>query len=216
MTQTLLTLIWRVGRTRPKRSNQRRMACFVVALTTEPVGAGHAMVDMRRDCFQRFIPAMVVDVVEGLSDSIFDNAAVNHLWFSCVRVQLARCALCRHLHPLAQALVERRRRHEASEQTDRRGVTTRRVSQRGFAAVAAVTTVSATTSGGSAFATSVRNTASAFARPARSVRSAGRLPARCSRTWCGCSRFDENDPDPRAPDLVVQRLRVAFHRVLAR
>jgi hypothetical protein len=28
---------------------------FVVALTTERVGAGHAMVDMRRDCFQRFI-----------------------------------------------------------------------------------------------------------------------------------------------------------------
>ena len=37
--------------------------------------------------------------------------------------------LCGHLHPLAQALVERRRRHEASEQTDRCGVTTCRVPQ---------------------------------------------------------------------------------------
>ena len=37
---------------------------FVVALTSKRVGAGNAMMDMRRDCFHRLNPAMVVDVVE--------------------------------------------------------------------------------------------------------------------------------------------------------
>jgi hypothetical protein len=32
--------------------------------------------DTRRDCFHRLIPAMVVDVVEGLPDSLFDDVAV--------------------------------------------------------------------------------------------------------------------------------------------
>ena len=49
---------------------------FVVALTTKRVGAGNAVMDMRRDCFHRFIPAMVVDVVEGLSDFVLDNVTV--------------------------------------------------------------------------------------------------------------------------------------------
>ena len=49
---------------------------FVVALTTKRVGAGNAMMDMRRDCFHRLIPAMVVDVVEGLSDSFLNNVTV--------------------------------------------------------------------------------------------------------------------------------------------
>jgi hypothetical protein len=49
---------------------------FVVALTTKRVGAGNAVMDMRRDCFHRFIPAMVVDVVEGLSDFFLDNVTV--------------------------------------------------------------------------------------------------------------------------------------------
>jgi hypothetical protein len=33
---------------------------FIVALTTKRVGAGNAVIDMRRDCFYRLIPAMVV------------------------------------------------------------------------------------------------------------------------------------------------------------
>jgi hypothetical protein len=55
---------------------------FVVALPTKRVGAGNAMMDPRRDCSQRFIPAMVVDVVEGLLDSFFNNVAVEHQRFS--------------------------------------------------------------------------------------------------------------------------------------
>ena len=49
---------------------------FVVALTTKRVGAGNAVMDMRRDCFHRLIPAMVVELVEALSDSFFDNVTV--------------------------------------------------------------------------------------------------------------------------------------------
>jgi hypothetical protein len=49
---------------------------FVVALTTERVVAGNAVMDIRRDCFHRLIPAMVVDVVKGLSDFFLDNVAV--------------------------------------------------------------------------------------------------------------------------------------------
>ena len=49
---------------------------FVVALTTKRVGAGNAVMDMRRDCFQQLISAMIVDVVEALSDQFFDNVAV--------------------------------------------------------------------------------------------------------------------------------------------
>src|ERR1700731_1163548 len=43
---------------------------FVVALTTKRVGAGNTVMDMRRDGFHRCIPAMVVDMVEGLSDFV--------------------------------------------------------------------------------------------------------------------------------------------------
>jgi hypothetical protein len=50
-----------------------------VALTTKRMGAGNAVMDMGRDCFHRFIPAMVVDVVEGLSDFFLDNVTVEHL-----------------------------------------------------------------------------------------------------------------------------------------
>jgi hypothetical protein len=49
---------------------------FAVALTTKRVGAGNAVMDMRRDCLHRFIPAVVVDVVEGLSDFVLDNVTV--------------------------------------------------------------------------------------------------------------------------------------------
>jgi hypothetical protein len=49
---------------------------FVVALTTKRVGAGNAVMDMRRDCFHRLIPAMVVDVVEALSDRFLDKITV--------------------------------------------------------------------------------------------------------------------------------------------
>ena len=54
-------------------------AFFVVALTTKRVGAGNAVMDIRRDCFHRLIPAMVVDVVEGLSDLLLHNVTVWHL-----------------------------------------------------------------------------------------------------------------------------------------
>jgi hypothetical protein len=49
---------------------------LVMALTSKRVGAGNAVMDIRRDCFHRVIPAMVVDVVEGLSDFFLDNVAV--------------------------------------------------------------------------------------------------------------------------------------------
>jgi hypothetical protein len=47
-----------------------------VALTTKRVGAGKAVMDIGRDWFQHLIPAMVVDVVEGLSDSFPHNVTV--------------------------------------------------------------------------------------------------------------------------------------------
>jgi len=47
-----------------------------VALTTKRVGAGNAVMDMRRDCFHRLIPAMVVDMVEALSDRFLDKITV--------------------------------------------------------------------------------------------------------------------------------------------
>ena len=37
--------------------------CSVVALAAKRVGAGNAVMDMRRDRLQRLIPATVVDVV---------------------------------------------------------------------------------------------------------------------------------------------------------
>jgi hypothetical protein len=49
-----------------------------VALTTQRVGAGNSVMDTRRDCFHRLIPAMVVDVVEALSDRFFDKITVEH------------------------------------------------------------------------------------------------------------------------------------------
>jgi hypothetical protein len=49
---------------------------FVVALTTKRVGAGQAVMDIRRDRFQHLIPAMVVEVVEALSDSFLDDVTV--------------------------------------------------------------------------------------------------------------------------------------------
>jgi hypothetical protein len=50
--------------------------CFVVALTRERMGAGNAVMEMRRDCFHRLIPAMVVDVVKGLPDFFLHNGTV--------------------------------------------------------------------------------------------------------------------------------------------
>ncbi len=46
---------------------------LVVALTTKRVVAGNAVMDARRDCFRHLFPAMVVDVVERLSDSLLDD-----------------------------------------------------------------------------------------------------------------------------------------------
>jgi hypothetical protein len=69
-TQMLLTLIWRLGRTRPRRSSQRCMV-FVVALTTNRVGASKPVMDIRRHRVSQLIPALVVDVVEALSDYFF-------------------------------------------------------------------------------------------------------------------------------------------------
>jgi len=50
--------------------------CFVVALATQRVGAGNAMMDMRRERFRRLIPAMVVDVIESLPDFFLNNVTV--------------------------------------------------------------------------------------------------------------------------------------------
>jgi hypothetical protein len=47
-----------------------------MALTTKRVGAGQVVMDIRRDRSQHLIPAMVVEVVEALSDSFFDNVTV--------------------------------------------------------------------------------------------------------------------------------------------
>ena len=49
---------------------------FVAALATKRVGAGNAVMDMRRDGFHRLIPATVVDMVEGFSDFFLDNVTV--------------------------------------------------------------------------------------------------------------------------------------------
>lgn len=49
---------------------------LVVALTTKRVGAGNAVMDIRRDCFHRLIPAMIVYVVEALSDRFLDNSCI--------------------------------------------------------------------------------------------------------------------------------------------
>jgi hypothetical protein len=39
-----------------------------VALTTKRVGAGKAVMNVRHDCFQQLIPAVIVDVIKALSD----------------------------------------------------------------------------------------------------------------------------------------------------
>src|SRR3989337_2562246 len=49
---------------------------FVMALTTKRMGAGNAVMNTRRDGFHRLVPAVVVDVVEGLSDLFFDYVTV--------------------------------------------------------------------------------------------------------------------------------------------
>jgi hypothetical protein len=50
----------------------------VVALTTDRVGAEEAVADVRRDRSQQFIPPMIVDVVEALSDPPVDDRTVEH------------------------------------------------------------------------------------------------------------------------------------------
>src|SRR3954469_17809764 len=52
---------------------------FVVALPAQRVIAGNTVMDMRRYRLHRFIPAMVVDMVEGLSDLLLDDVAVHVL-----------------------------------------------------------------------------------------------------------------------------------------
>jgi len=52
---------------------------FVVALPAQRVMAGNTVMDVRRDRLHRFIPAMVVDMVEGLSDFLLDDVAVHVL-----------------------------------------------------------------------------------------------------------------------------------------
>jgi uncharacterized protein (DUF433 family) len=49
-----------------------------VALTANRVGAGKAVMDLRRDGLQQRIPALVVDVVEALADDFFDQVTVKH------------------------------------------------------------------------------------------------------------------------------------------
>lgn len=52
---------------------------FVVTLTAERVGARNAMMYIGRESFHRFIPAMIVHVIEGLPDFHPHNGTVNHL-----------------------------------------------------------------------------------------------------------------------------------------
>ena len=50
--------------------------CFVVALTTNCVGAAEPVMDVRHGRFQQLIPAMVVDVVEASADQSLDEVAI--------------------------------------------------------------------------------------------------------------------------------------------
>ena len=73
---------------------------FVMALTTKRVGAGQAVMDIRRDCFQHLIPAMVVEVVEALSDSFLDDVTVEHLTSPRFAIAIATAiAGCPQEHP---------------------------------------------------------------------------------------------------------------------
>ncbi|MBZ9964478.1 hypothetical protein [Mesorhizobium sp. BR1-1-2] len=49
---------------------------LVVALSAKRVGAANPMMEMRRECFRRRIPAMIVDVIEALSDRFLDEIAI--------------------------------------------------------------------------------------------------------------------------------------------
>jgi hypothetical protein len=51
---------------------------FVVALTSKRVDSRNAMMNLRRDRCHCLIPAMVVDVVEGLPDFFLNNVTVYH------------------------------------------------------------------------------------------------------------------------------------------
>src|SRR5438552_4172018 len=67
---------------------------FVAALATKRVGAGNTVMDTRRDCFHRFIPAVVVDMVEGLSDFLLDDVAVQHSTSPTVSAERLRLFSC--------------------------------------------------------------------------------------------------------------------------
>jgi hypothetical protein len=54
---------------------------FVVALTSKRVDSRNAMMNLRRDRCHCLIPAMVVDVVEGLPDFFLNNVTVEHFEF---------------------------------------------------------------------------------------------------------------------------------------
>lgn len=49
---------------------------FALPLTTQRISAGNTVMNMRRDCFHGFFSAMVVDVVEGLTDFFLNNVTV--------------------------------------------------------------------------------------------------------------------------------------------
>lgn len=62
---------------------------FVVTLTAERVGARNAMMDIGRESFHRFIPAMIVHVIVGLPDfhpqwnrksSLFSVVKISLMW----------------------------------------------------------------------------------------------------------------------------------------
>jgi len=75
-TQDVVDLEMEIGQDAADALKPAAQGFLVVALTTNRVGTGKAVMDIRRDCFQQLIPAMVVDVVEALSDWFLDKVTV--------------------------------------------------------------------------------------------------------------------------------------------
>ena len=75
-TQDVVDLEMEIGQDAADALKPAAQGFLVVALTANRVGAGKAVMDIRRDCFQQLIPAMVVDVVEALSDWFLDKVTV--------------------------------------------------------------------------------------------------------------------------------------------
>lgn len=70
----VIDLDMEIGQDAPDAIQPAVHGFFVVALATNRVGAGKTVMDVRRDWFQQLLPAMVIDVVEALSDQILDKS----------------------------------------------------------------------------------------------------------------------------------------------